>query len=693
MNFFKSILHYFRKIQIRIVTIFFLLIGASCLFIIYYNYNRSYESIHSISDEMIEQVSDNLIGKIAALTNRTEDIAEVTRGAIGLHGDFAVEIPELVSYLLNLLKSCPTVYSVGIATVDGYYLSAIDLTFSKFNHYYADQEKELPSGCKYATRLINMNCSPSTEDWQYLGTDGSVLATELLKPASYVAQTDPWFTDVKGWPARSWENSILPRGITKYRSLEEPGITYSIPYFKADKSFYALVGVNISLQFLSSYIAHQQIGQSGKAFVLDEEGRLLIPTQKDMDPSFLKLSEELIPAVYQNFQKNADQNFFLTLGSTEYIIYVQEFPISLANDWTIVIAVPFTDFFGGIIKTQHDTIIISFGILLIFSLLIYFFSKRISVPIIQLSREVDKIKHFDFQEQLSLKSKIHEINILDYSIAAMRRALHSFGKYVPKDIVKTLIAQNQTISLGGKKVVLPVMFSDITDFTATSESLTSEQIMSSLSVYFDAISKVILESQGTIDKYIGDSVMAFWGAPHSVADPIKTACMAALRADRICNKESKERGLPEWKTRFGIHVGEVIVGNIGTSERMNYTVIGDVVNTASRLTGINKEYNTSIIISDAVHKNLGEEFVTRPLDFVAVKGKKIKLTIYELMGTREGEFAPTVEQRELCKAFTKAYEVYHAGQVEEGKALFRALSEHFPSDMPTKIILERISSK
>lgn len=658
--------------------------------IIFYNYHKSYKGTHDLSDEVIEQVSNSLIDNISYVTNQTQLLAQVTRGVIPPQEEFPQGIPALIPYLLNTLKSSPMLFSIGVATLDGYYVCVIDLALAKFSDYYTHPEEALPKGSKYAARVIDNTTSSSTEHWHYLGTDGGVLATESLQPSSYDPRKDPWFIDMKDWPSLQWENSHLPRGISKFSSSEEPGITVSVPIFNASNAFYAMVGVNISFSYLSNYITHQQIGKSGKAFVLDSEGHLLIPTPSSLEPASLELIQTIVPSAYKQYLENEREHFFFRKGSTEYIIYVQDFPLSLDNEWMIVIAVPFDDFFGEITKTQNETILISLVILIVFCVQVFFFSKRISVPIIELAREVDKIRHFDFQGKFSVKSKIHEIQILDSSIAAMRRALDSFGKYVPKEVVRTLLDQKQMIALGGEKRVLPILFSDITDFTAISESHQSEETLSALSAYFDVVSKVILESQGTIDKYIGDSIMAFWGAPLPVANPVKRACLTALRASRICNGETRMPGLPDWKTRFGIHLGEVIVGNIGTSERMNYTVVGDVVNTASRLTAINKEYKTAIIISDVVKKEIGEEFVTRPLDFVAVKGKKIKLTIYELVGTQEGELAPSPEKKELCRLFTEAYEKVQEGKVEEGRALFRALLERFPDDVPTKMYLGKM---
>ena len=685
MRFYRLLLFYFRKIQIHIVTIFFLLISLSSLIIIFYNYHKSYEGTHNLSNEVIQQVSNGLIDNIGYVTRQTELLSKVTRGVITPPEEFAQEIPILVSYLLNTLKSSNSMlFSIGVATLDGYYVCVIDLAIANFSNYYTRPHEMLPGGSKYAARVINNAVSPSTEHWQYLGTDGSVLGEESFQPSSYDPRTDAWFTSMKDWPSLQWDNALLPRGVGKFYPHEEPGLTVSVPVFDANNAFYAMVGVNISLNYLSNYITHQQIGKSGKAFVLDSEGHLLVPTLSSLDPASSTLAQAVVSSAYKHYQEKSQEHFFLKKGEMEYIVYIQDFPLSLDNEWMIVIAVPFDDFFGEISKTQNETIVISLVILIIFCIQVFFFSKRISVPIIQLAKEVDKIRHFDFQGTFSVKSNIHEIKILDTSISAMRRALDGFGKYVPKEVVKALLEQKRAITLGGEKLVLPILFSDVTDFTTISESLSSEQTLSALSLYFDALSKVILESQGTIDKYIGDSVMAFWGAPLPVEDPVKKACLTALRANRVCNEQAKALRLPDWKTRFGIHLGEVIVGNIGTSERMNYTVIGDVVNTASRLTALNKEYKTAIMISDAVQKQLGEEFVTRPLDFVAVKGKKIKLTVYELMGTRQGEFAPTREQLELCQGFTEAYAVLQAGRLDEGRALFAALAQRFPGDGPTQ---------
>ena len=201
------------------------------------------------------------------------------------------------------------------------------------------------------------------------------------------------------------------------------------------------------------------------------------------------------------------------------------------------------------------------------------------------------------------------------------------ARYVPKEIVRDLFQKNEEIALGGELKEVTIFFSDVQGFTSIAYTDSIQTIIPLLSEYFDAMTKIILGSHGTIDKFLGDGIMAFWGAPIHFPDHASRACTAALACQAMLlklNKKRRESNQPEFKTRFGINTGRVIVGNIGTEDRMNYTVIGDAVNITSRLQEVDKIYHTSIIISEDAYKQLGEGFIARPLDFVAVKGKKEK---------------------------------------------------------------------
>jgi len=189
--------------------------------------------------------------------------------------------------------------------------------------------------------------------------------------------------------------------------------------------------------------------------------------------------------------------------------------------------------------------------------------------------------------------------------------------------------------VGGKKQNITVLFTDITNFTEITEQTNPEQLMIHLSAYLNILTQCIQHNQGNIDKYIGDAIMAFWGAPLDDPDHIAHACQAALDCQREVhriNKQWEDQGKPILKTRFGLNAGDAIVGNMGSSDRLNYTALGDTVNLASRLEALNKTYQTEIIVSESVYKACSDKFIFKPLGTVQVRGKHQTTTIYELIG-------------------------------------------------------------
>jgi adenylate cyclase len=184
------------------------------------------------------------------------------------------------------------------------------------------------------------------------------------------------------------------------------------------------------------------------------------------------------------------------------------------------------------------------------------------------------------------------------------------------------------------------MFCDLEGFSTLSENSPSQSLLLRVSKYLEVATRSINEEMGTVDKFIGDGVMAFWGAPNTLEDHAYRACAAALkiqdRMDEI-NQEWERQGLPPLKVRIGIHSDVVLVGNIGSLERMSYTVMGDGVNVAARLEGVNKELGTRICLSKAVVREAGERLKLRKLEDVTVKGRKSIVEVYELLGLETTE--------------------------------------------------------
>jgi adenylate cyclase len=271
----------------------------------------------------------------------------------------------------------------------------------------------------------------------------------------------------------------------------------------------------------------------------------------------------------------------------------------------------------------------------------------------------------------------------------MKTSLRSFRKYVPADLVALLMASGQEAELGGERRSLTIYFSDIANFTSISESMDPEKLVDHLGEYLQVLSDQILATGGTVDKYIGDAIMAIWGAPLERPDHALAACTAALRNQQalseLCARWTKE-GKPPLQARIGIHTGEAVVGNIGSSNRMNYTVIGDTVNLASRLEGLNKFYGTQILISEATYEHAKAGIVARPLDWVAVKGKQGAVLVYELLGLK-GETLPAHD--EMAETFAQALQAYHCRDWTEARRGFEAVLERWPEDAPAREMKRR----
>ena len=233
-----------------------------------------------------------------------------------------------------------------------------------------------------------------------------------------------------------------------------------------------------------------------------------------------------------------------------------------------------------------------------------------------------------------------------------------FGKYVSPVVIDNLIKNPDKINLGGERRNITIFFSDIRGFTAISEELAPEELVHLLNEYLTEMTSIIIKDQGLVDKYMGDAIMAFWGAPLDQPDHAEIACSSSLEMiDKLreLQKKWKQEGLPSFNIGIGLNSGDAIVGNMGSSTRFDYTAMGDNVNLASRLEGLNKLYGSNIIISEYTHKIVKNKFDTRMLDIVKVKGKKKPILIYELL-SRKDEL--NKKQRDFIKLYETGIELY-----------------------------------
>jgi class 3 adenylate cyclase len=274
-----------------------------------------------------------------------------------------------------------------------------------------------------------------------------------------------------------------------------------------------------------------------------------------------------------------------------------------------------------------------FTLLVIIFPIICWITNMIRRPLNKLRDEILKLKDLDVNEHIDFKSSISEVNDMIEATDKVKTGLRSFSKYVPDKVVKQLITQGKDAKIGGEKENVTILFSDIEGFTSISENNDTQEVVTALNEYFDIYVQCLEENGATVDKFIGDAVMAFWNAPSKVDNhefvAVKTAMEIVKEIDTLNQKWKSEGKKFIFKTRIGINSGEVIVGNIGSTNRINYTVTGDPVNLASRLEMANKQYNTKILVGENVYNKTKESIDYNYIDTVKVKGKEVYVKVYQ----------------------------------------------------------------
>ncbi|MGQ9578757.1 MAG: CHASE2 domain-containing protein [Candidatus Aminicenantales bacterium] len=279
-------------------------------------------------------------------------------------------------------------------------------------------------------------------------------------------------------------------------------------------------------------------------------------------------------------------------------------------------------------------------------------------------------------------------SLLNYSFEGReRRFLKTvFKHYLSPEVIEKIIANPSLLKLGGEEKVVTSFFSDVAGFSSVSEKLPPQVLVRWLNFYLAAMTEIILEEGGTLDKYEGDAIIAFWNAPLDQPDHALRACRAAVRCQQALfkiNPELEKIGGRQVRMRIGINSGKAVVGNMGSLKRFDYTAMGDTINLASRLEGAGKYYGVATLISQSTYQEVQAEVVVRPVDVIRVVGKRQPVVIYELLGMKN-DFLPA--EWEAVKAFWEAWEAYQRRDWQKALSLFASL----PSDDLTWLYIRRL---
>ena len=527
----------------------------------------------------------------------------------------------------------------------------------------------------------------------------------------------PYYLAAKKAEKPIWTESYVFLGSGE--SLDVPGVSRAVPAARPDGGFAGVLTADFDLYALSRFLRGVTVGDGGVSFLLevtddgsrrviahpaaadpdektrldltqpapDGEGRVTIRAEDIADGRVAKFLEPLgtdlssVPASLQEVQFDAD--------GRSYIGGYRHLGREGGPDWIIGMLLPEDEIFGDVQRMAQLMVYLGIGGVLIAAALSVLLSKRIAGYLRAIADETRRIGQFRLDPKPPVQSRIREISTLATAVEEMKTGLRSFQKYVPADLVRLLLETGEEAKLGGARTEITVYFSDLEGFTSMSETLPPDTLVELLARYLDEMTEEILRHGGTVDKFIGDGIMALWGAPRSLERDALGACRAALgNRARLANLRTlwAKEGLPLLSTRTGIHTGSAMVGNFGSPNRLDYTAIGDTVNVASRLEGLNQIYGTDILISDVTQRAVDDVIVTRPIDKVAVKGRQEGITIFALVGERE---ALSLDDLAFARSCEEAMDLYFNRDWNAAEAAFAAIAERSPDDKAASVMRDR----
>ena len=500
-----------------------------------------------------------------------------------------------------------------------------------------------------------------------IARDGAVTEIEPENPDPYDPTTRPWFQDALTAPALRW---LDPHpftdgswGISVTRGVVRDG---------------EVIGVLLADYFLTDLLAYLdavRIGAEGRVYVVTNTGYVL-GTEEGEHPGVQRVLETASRRIEED--------------GVGYRAAHRPLRTVTGLDWQVVVIVPESQIFDDLWDATRAILIMGVVALGVGLFGAFLLASTISRPIRRFNEELAEIARLEFPEESSPRSLLLEVDEMGIAIDRMTVGLRSFARYVPVDLVRGLLEGGAEAELHAESRDVTAVFTDIADFTTTVEGTPPEQLLGPLSDYLHAMTEVVEAEGGVVLNFLGDGLLILFGAPRATSDHAIAAAAAALRmrsVSRALARRARDDGAPALPTRFGLNSGHALVGNFGSPERFTYNVLGDRVNTASRIEGLNKRYETEILVGEDTAARLGDAFVLRPIDIVRVKGKSIPLRVFELVERRAD--VPS-EQLTTYEDHATAFAHYLARRFETAQGLFESVNAVLGhDDLPSRLLAAR----
>jgi adenylate cyclase len=518
----------------------------------------------------------------------------------------------------------------------------------------------------------------------------------------YDPRTRAWYRSAQDGAQAVEPQAELPREIYwtdpyVFFTTKEPGITAAVHARTADGRR-LVVAFDVLLREISEFTSGLAVSRNGFATILAGDRRIVglprLPQLREPEArerALLQHPEDLgIPVLRDAVRARLEQE--LDRASRTMIRFPfesdgeawwaggQAVHLHPDRSFALIVAMPERDMLGPIDELRVFVVVLSLLALSVAVLMALQLARLYSRPLARLADNSERIRQLELATAMPVESTIREVSLLAGAQERMRTALDSFVRYVPSDVVRELLERGDAARLGGARETLSILFTDVEGFTSIAERMTPETITAHMAEYFEALLPII-DEYGTVDKLIGDAIVAFWGAPTPDADHARHAVEATLAcSDRLdeLNAGWERSGRPALPTRFGLNCGPAMVGNVGSRSRLSYTAVGDSMNLAARLEGLNKFYGTRILAAEPLPEQAGDAFVWRRVDRVSPKGKTEAVELFELLG-RTGEVPP--ERMEFSRRYEEALDLYRGRRWREALDALDALPPENAADL------------
>jgi adenylate cyclase len=535
--------------------------------------------------------------------------------------------------------------------------------------------------------------------WMRRERDGSYTDSHW-KEIDYDPRRRPWFQGGLATPAGAGVHWTEPY---KFFTTKDPGITASLHWLDpGEPGVSRVIAFDVLLIDISRFTTALRVSERGKALILTEDGAVAGLPRDERFSSLADLREHVLTPVRALGTPELDDAvrawdarkiqpgsvFDFESGGETWWAGVRPFPLG-ERTFRIAVVVPERDFLAAIVEQRNIVVAITAAALVAAFFVAMALARRYSRPLAALAGQAARIERLDVAPSEPIDSRLREVDQLAQTQERMRTTLDSFSRYVPVDVVRELMKRDEAANIGGTRRTITVLFTDIQGFTTIAEALAPEALTSHMAEYFEAmLGTVQSDGYGEVTQLAGDGFVAFWGAPIPSEDHAAHAVESVLRCRErlaILNAQWSAGGRPALPTRFGLATGPVVVGNVGSPARLVYTAVGDTINLASRLEGLNRFYGTWVLASDEVRRAGGDAFAWRQLDRVRAKGKQASIELYELLG-RAGEVdRPLLE---FSARYEEALGLYRRRRFSDAIRALERLAAEFPDDVSVARLLE-----